>query len=227
MTSKIELAISKGKLQGARKLLEEYYLAEDKRVWTSLKQEEYDTLFKTVVVEVPEELDEEGNVVTEASSYLEYIEDCISFNDWLNETRVITEEVEEVSHIEVIDGIETVVIDTPYQPEVTELVRPYIASGVSQLVEDYISNHSGLQAKDKQERLNTIVVTTSNGNSFDGNESARLNMTNAIIASDVVGQTETNWKLADNTTKVVALQELKEALVLATIEVGKIVGAVK
>ena len=79
----------------------------------------------------------------------------------------------------------------------------------------------------KSEALATIVVTTSNGHSFDGNFEARLNMTNAIISADVVGQTSTNWKLADNTTEVITLQELKEALALATLEVGRIVGAVE
>lgn len=93
----------------------------------------------------------------------------------------------------------------PYQPTATEIAAEAAAV--------------------KQRLLDTIVVTTSNGNTFDGNETARNNMVSAILVSDVAGQTETPWKLADNTVVVVGLQELKEALMLSIREVGRIVGA--
>ena len=60
---------------------------------------------------------------------------------------------------------------------------------------------------------------------FDGNETARNNMTSAIISADVIGRTEEYWKLADNTVKLIQLAELKEALVLSIQEVGSIVTA--
>ncbi len=50
-------------------------------------------------------------------------------------------------------------------------------------------------------------------------------MSSVIISADLVGRTEDEWKLADNTTKVITLDELKEALALSTQEVGRIVGA--
>ena len=71
--------------------------------------------------------------------------------------------------------------------------------------------------------LNTITVTTSNGNTFDGHLDARVNMSNAIDASEFLGQTEAFWKMADNSVKLVQLPELKEALVLAIQRVGEIV----
>lgn len=76
---------------------------------------------------------------------------------------------------------------------------------------------------EKEQRLNTLVVTTSNGNSFDGNLEARTNMTSAILSADFIGLKEENWKLADNSVKLIQLSELKEALALAIQEVGNIV----
>lgn len=76
---------------------------------------------------------------------------------------------------------------------------------------------------EKELRLNKIIVTTSNGNCFDGNLEARTNMTNVIITADIIGKTEEIWKLADNSQKLIHLTELKEALSLSIQEVGNIV----
>lgn len=70
--------------------------------------------------------------------------------------------------------------------------------------------------------LNSITVTV-NGNSFDGNETARGNMSSAILSAEVIGKTEDTWKLADNTSAVITIAELKEALALSIQEVGRIV----
>ena len=74
----------------------------------------------------------------------------------------------------------------------------------------------------KTQALNTIVVTV-NDKTFDGNENARTNMISAILSADLIGKTEETWKLADNTTVLVTLMELKQALALAIQEVGRIV----
>jgi len=71
--------------------------------------------------------------------------------------------------------------------------------------------------------LQTITVTTSSGNIFDGNESARINMVSVIAVADIAGITEKQWKLADNTVKLITLAELKEALLLAILAVGEII----
>lgn len=68
-----------------------------------------------------------------------------------------------------------------------------------------------------------IKVTTSSGKTFDGNESARNNMLSVIIASDILGETETSWKLADNTVATIILAELKEALALSIQKCGRII----
>lgn len=73
----------------------------------------------------------------------------------------------------------------------------------------------------KNSALNSIVVTV-NDKTFDGNETARTNMISAILSADLIGKTEETWKLADNTTALVTLTELKQALALAIQEVGRI-----
>ena len=75
----------------------------------------------------------------------------------------------------------------------------------------------------KTNALNSITVTTTNGNTFDGNETARGNMTSAILSAEIIGKTEDTWKLADNTSAVITISELKEALALSIQEVGRIV----
>lgn len=84
----------------------------------------------------------------------------------------------------------------------------------------------GKQKKQKKtEDLSSITVTTSSGKVFDGDEVARNNMVSAIIASDFLGVTTSNWKLADNTVANVTVAEVKEALALAIQRVGEIVTA--
>lgn len=80
-----------------------------------------------------------------------------------------------------------------------------------------------LRKTEKEYRLQNIVVTTTNGNTFDGNETARNNMLSAIMSAEFIGKTEEYWKLADNSTVLVQLPELKEALALSVQEVGRIV----
>lgn len=93
-------------------------------------------------------------------------------------------------------------------------------------IEDEIlkNEYLTLQKKAKKvEKLNTLVVTTSYGNNFDGNEAARLNMVSAIQSAELLGQTENKWKMADNSVKLISLNELKEALALSIQKVGEIV----
>ena len=90
----------------------------------------------------------------------------------------------------------------------------------SLLVNDYLSKNGN---SEKNVRFNSIVVTTTNGNVFDGNETARNNMISAIMSADLFNKSEEYWKLADNSTKLISLDELREALALSIEEVGNIV----
>ena len=73
-------------------------------------------------------------------------------------------------------------------------------------------------------QLETLTVVTSRGNTFDANNQARLDMQNAITASDFLGATQTRWRMADNMEVVVELNELKEALTLAIQEYARVKG---
>lgn len=126
MNNKIKLAISKGKIKGATKLLQEHFESIDKSTWVKEKQLSYDALYKTVTV--PNVTDEDGIVIEE--SYTTYQEDILTFQEWLDETKTV------------IVGTETATDDNglEYQKEIFEeqIIRPYIASDVSTLVNDYI-----------------------------------------------------------------------------------------
>ena len=101
----------------------------------------------------------------------------------------------------------------------------YIKSGLTMMSEVDIYEHLN-QPKappSKQDLLSSITVTTQSGNTFDGNETARNNMLSAIMAAEIIGETESQWKLADNTVETVTLTELKEALTLSIQRVGEIV----
>ena len=75
----------------------------------------------------------------------------------------------------------------------------------------------------KQEALAALTITTSNGNTFDGNETARNNMLSTLQSASFIGATTTEWKMADNSKVVIAIPELQEALALAIQAVGSIV----
>ena len=47
-------------------------------------------------------------------------------------------------------------------------------------------------------------------------------MTSALLATDVLGKTEEEWKMADGTIKLISIEELKEALALSILEVGRL-----
>jgi len=72
--------------------------------------------------------------------------------------------------------------------------------------------------------LSQITVTTAAGNTFDGDDTARESMLSAIQASGFLGLTDSNWKLADNTWKVIGITELQEAHALAIQAKGAILG---
>lgn len=78
----------------------------------------------------------------------------------------------------------------------------------------------------KQELLDSIVVTLPSGKQFDGDETARNNMLCAITIAGFTGQTSSSWKMADNSTQTVTVDDLKQALALAMQRVGQIVGAI-
>jgi len=74
----------------------------------------------------------------------------------------------------------------------------------------------------KQTALANITVTTTNGNTFDGDDTARSDMMSAITSADTLAMTETSWKLSDNSWATVDIAEMREALALSIQAKGSI-----
>lgn len=60
-----------------------------------------------------------------------------------------------------------------------------------------------------------IVVTTSTGKEFNGDETSQTRMSRAIVGMQAAGATTITWVLANNVATEVTLAELSEALVLS------------
>lgn len=100
-----------------------------------------------------------------------------------------------------------------------------IDTGEAKHVNEPLTDYS--QPPSKQSLLNGITVTTQAGNTFDGNETARGDMMAALVAGELLGETETYWKMANNERVLVTRDELLEALSLSIKEKGRIVGAIE
>ena len=239
LKEKADLAIKQGRIEGAKKLLTVYFQQEDKKAWLEEKRKEYEAIFPTYremtddekqkvynayvnectekgIDAVPFEeyefkqvlieyitIDENGNEIRNPSNYL-------TFDEWLNETKVVQKEVQEKSHID-DDGNK--VIDTPYQPEIRELVRPYTAPNVTDKVNKYLKPVYREQwKKERKKQVDNIIVTTDVGD-WDGDEVAQTRMARAVLAMS--DNDKISWILADNSVALVTKDQLKEALRLA------------
>jgi len=76
--------------------------------------------------------------------------------------------------------------------------------------------------KTKQQLVSEIIVTTTTGKVFDGDELSQDRMLRALAIADLNGQTETQWKMADNSVQTVTREDLKEALTLAGLAMSEI-----
>ena len=91
----------------------------------------------------------------------------------------------------------------------------------------FYSDEAMIEIATKEARnynLERLTVTTQSGNVFDANNQARLDMQNAITASDFIGVTQTTWRMADDSEVLIDLSELKEALALAIQEYARLKG---
>ena len=67
----------------------------------------------------------------------------------------------------------------------------------------------------RDEKIQKITVRTAAGNLFNGDEVSQQRMIAALKISEITGQTETSWKLANNEIITITYEELSEALALA------------
>jgi len=116
-----------------------------------------------------------------------------------------------------------------------ELGTDYVVS--QENLDVAIAEQSSIYDKEVQDKIDTeakqakldslavLTVTTANGNTFDADDVARADMLSAIIASDTLGNTEQQWKMADNSWVLITLGELKEASALAIQAKGAILSS--
>lgn len=81
---------------------------------------------------------------------------------------------------------------------------------------DYVEPTARDIAKAAREKaVAAITVTTTAGNTFDGDETSQTRMARAIIALQATGTPSVTWVLADNSVIEATAAELSEALALA------------
>lgn len=68
---------------------------------------------------------------------------------------------------------------------------------------------------ERDAKVAAIVVTTSTGKAFNGDETSQTRMARAIVGMQAASAATITWVLADNTAVEVTLAEFSEALVLA------------
>lgn len=82
-----------------------------------------------------------------------------------------------------------------------------------------------LLAKAKAQRqalVDAIIVTTTSGKKFDGDELSQDRMNKAISVAAITGLTSCTWVLAGNVPTIVTVNELKEALALSFQAMGAV-----
>ena len=107
-----------------------------------------------------------------------------------------------------VNGEEEVIEYIAYVDPAVFSNAEYIASRIAKL-------EVALAKSKVIESLEKLVVTTANGNTFDANIESRVNMADAILASETLGLTENIWRLADNSEVLIGIAELREAHALA------------
>ena len=130
---KIELALSKNKISGAKALLTEMYLAEDKQAFNKVLSDEYELLYNFEEEYVVTEMNDEGEDVEVTKTRTVKELTAPTFNEYVAETKVVTESVEATYDEQ---GLEL----TPFVTEVVEEIRPYVALEVAARVDLYIKN---------------------------------------------------------------------------------------
>jgi len=250
MTPKAELAIQRAKennnFKGAIKLLSEYYEAQHKAEWEKKISDEYYGLFPLFREPTEDEKKAQYEMfvsIAEEKHYdivpyeefeadkipIDYSdnEDYITLEEYKNETRVVKEATE-------------------FEPEVTELVRPYVPmekEALMLLVDNYLKPaREEIARKKKKETLEKLQVELDNIK-FDANVNALGNMNavvnlanwnfNKLLANgiapedayeDIYINMQIKWKTADNNVVPITIEVVCNALEKGIKTVAEIVG---
>lgn len=242
--------IGVGNIEEAKFSVANSYREEHRAKWDKAKREEYNSLFPDyyIGVEESEELGGQKTIwyQTEVEIPIDYSEDenYVSYEDWLNETRVVSEAVEEVTEPSE-DGTMEVVVQE-YVPEVKELVRPYIPIEVTdEMIEtkleefnEYAEYKNGLKDKAKEELVVEHNTVKYQGDPMSINFMSTvgaigaMRMFQVLVQSGVITQeqydsvykTAEKWKGASNEIHDVQIEAVVEASELAMQELAKVIG---
>lgn len=98
--------------------------------------------------------------------------------------------------------------------ELAEYENAMALSAANAAIQQEIEAHNTLKNQ-RATAVSEIKVTTSHGNTFDGDEISQGRMARAILGLQAAGVTTVVWVLANNTPIQVTASELGEALALA------------
>ena len=142
-------------LENIRDSVEKAYKTEDKETFDKAMREEYDALFPTYRPMIESEWSSDTDLLwsdltaedrAELVVVIDYSEDETykTFEEYMNETRVVTEAVYEDEFVDDINVGRKLV-----SPEITEFVRPYVANDVTDKVDVYMLTLETAQSKEE------------------------------------------------------------------------------
>ena len=251
---KIDMLLERGQVEDAKNILEKIYKEQDYQDWLAEQREEYLKLFpkyREMTDEEESEYDLENfdgtHIKPDNFKYpqvqIDYSDnsDYVSFDIWLNETKVVKEAVVEN--------------DVIIEPEVTELIRKYEPKDVTERVEEYINNSEAYKKylKTLKEKAKEELIVSKSNIYFQADLTsisymdATLTLANykfnkalieflKFIAKDndealeyinkisTIYGTKISWKNAHNNISNTQVDTLAGALEKALIETSKIIG---
>lgn len=90
-------------------------------------------------------------------------------------------------------------------------------------IEEAVKRQHDKWKQDRAKSVDSIKVTTTSGNTFDGDETSQARMARAILGLEYAGPNATvKWVLANNREVDVTGDELREALALAGAEQARL-----
>ena len=229
------------------KLLASYYREQKKAEWLAERKAEYDKLYPAMrdmtAAEKTAHDTVDGTVIEREEGYvypqvpIDYTDDSsyVSYDNWLNETKVVKEAV--------LDDEGNIV-----KPEETELVRLYTEPSdelISGLVETYQPLQDRLVEKAKKQKEIELAELTVKTNTvlYDANRKALSSMSgvvnianwrfNQAIANGtdvadaykaIYKDTTIGWRGADNVTHNVKIESVCEALENSMKAVAHVIG---
>ena len=177
MTKNIELALAKGKIEGAKVLLSKWYEKDNHNSWVTAKMSQYDSLdyYEEVVIREAK-VSEDGDILIPELTEPQLIEGNPTFTEWFNEVQVVRQ-AKEATDTE------------PSVEEITERVHQYIEltdEETSTLVNAYEPLQVvklNLLKRGAEQAIDNLTVKNNNVE-YKANETAQINMTSVVAVAN-------------------------------------------